>query len=314
MLFPGVSEGEEGVKGSLEEVNGEVELEGKSQVADGAPAEGEELSSEDSKEAGESKEDVPVESGDEGDSAVSARSDSDEDESGSDSENDNAHSNENDNAHSNENDNANSNSNDNAKEETNPQPLKEDRDPRLSKYSRRFTFSRHKFSLDDAEDTSKTNYPADHMREGNLWGIRKTLIEREKNALETWRPSLAGQLKHYEELSTYLSFHENIAKYLSQDEMDKFNSLRGQARVSYRKNLNTIIQVKSRSDTKRREKKRKQLFNQMKLVDKGPVCDGCPAETHHAFKPSAKRDTVIRKFVGNEEQFTIYNSTHCPLA
>ena len=191
------------------------------------------------------------------------------------------------------------------------QPLEEDRDPRLSKYSKRFTFSRHKFSLDDIEDSNKTYYPADHMREGNLWAVRKTLMEREKSELETWRPSLESELKHYEDMSRYLSFEENLEKYVSRDEIDKLNSLRGREQTNYRKKLNSKIQVKSRFDTQRREKKRKQLFSQMQLVDQGPVCDGCPTETRHAFKPSAKRDTVVRKFVGNEEQFTIYNSTHC---
>ena len=191
------------------------------------------------------------------------------------------------------------------------QPLEEDHDPRLSKYSKRFTFSRHKFSLDDIEDSNKTYYPADHMREGNLWAVRKTLMEREKSELETWRPSLESELKHYEDMSRYLSFEENLEKYVSRDEIDKLNSLRGREQTNYRKKLNNKIQVKSRFDTQRREKKRKQLFSQMQLVDQGPVCDGCPTETRHAFKPSAKRDTVVRKFVGNEEQFTIYNSTHC---
>ena len=191
------------------------------------------------------------------------------------------------------------------------QPLEEDRDPRLSKYSKRFTFSRHKFSLDDLEDSNKTYYPADHMREGNLWAVRKTLMEREKSELEAWRLSLEGELKHYEDMSRYLSFEENLEKYVSRDEIDKLNSLRGREQTNYRKKLNSKIQVKSRFDTQRREKKRKQLFSQMQLVDQGPVCDGCPTETRHAFKPSAKRDTVVRKFVGNEEQFTIYNSTHC---
>ena len=149
------------------------------------------------------------------------------------------------------------------------------------------------------------------MREGNLWAVRKTLMEREKSELEAWRPSLESELKHYEDMSRYLSFEENLEKYVSRDEIDKLNSLRGREQTNYRKKLNSKIQVKSRFDTQRREKKRKQLFSQMQLVDQGPVCDGCPTETRHAFKPSAKRDTVVRKFVGNEEQFTIYNSTHC---
>ena len=123
--------------------------------------------------------------------------------------------------------------------------------------------------------------------------------------------SLESELKHYEDMSRYLSFEENLEKYVSRDEIDKLNSLRGRKQTNYRKKLNSKIQVKSRFDTQRREKKRKQLFSQMQLVDQGPVCDGCPTETRHAFKPSAKRDTVVRKFVGNEEQFTIYNSTHC---
>ena len=312
MFLPDVSERGEGVEGNLKEVEREEELEGNSQASGDSSVKREVTVSEDSKEGDVSKGGVSVESGDEdGDSAVNARAESSE------GANENEQSIESENEHSNEKEKESEHSNEKEKEgensHANPetQPLEEDRDPRLSKYSKRFTFSRHKFSLDDIEDSNKTYYPADHMREGNLWAVRKTLMEREKSELETWRPSLESELKHYEDMSRYLSFEENLEKYVSRDEIDKLNSLRGREQTNYRKKLNSKIQVKSRFDTQRREKKRKQLFSQMQLVDQGPVCDGCPTETRHAFKPSAKRDTVVRKFVGNEEQFTIYNSTHC---
>ena len=340
MFLPDVSERGEGVEGNLKEVEREEELEGNSQASGDSSVKREVTVSEDSKEGDVSKGGVSVESGDEdGDSAVNARAESSE------GANENEQSIESENEHSNEKEKESEQSNEKEKESeqsiekekeseqsiekekeseqsiekesenshANPetQPLEEDRDPRLSKYSKRFTFSRHKFSLDDIEDSNKTYYPADHMREGNLWAVRKTLMEREKSELETWRPSLESELKHYEDMSRYLSFEENLEKYVSRDEIDNLNSLRGREQTNYRKKLNSKIQVKSRFDTQRREKKRKQLFSQMQLVDQGPVCDGCPTETRHAFKPSAKRDTVVRKFVGNEEQFTIYNSTHC---
>ena len=348
MFLPDVSERGEGVEGNLKEVEREEELEGNSQASGDSSVKREVTVSEDSKEGDVSKGGVSVESGDEdGDSAVNARAESSEgaNENEQSIESENEHSSESENEHSSEKEKESEQSNEKEKESeqsiekekeseqsiekekeseqsiekesenshANPetQPLEEDRDPRLSKYSKRFTFSRHKFSLDDIEDSNKTYYPADHMREGNLWAVRKTLMEREKSELETWRPSLESELKHYEDMSRYLSFEENLEKYVSRDEIDKLNSLRGREQTNYRKKLNSKIQVKSRFDTQRREKKRKQLFSQMQLVDQGPVCDGCPTETRHAFKPSAKRDTVVRKFVGNEEQFTIYNSTHC---
>ena len=348
MFLPDVSERGEGVEGNLKEVEREEELEGNSQASGDSSVKREVTVSEDSKEGDVSKGGVSVESGDEdGDSAVNARAESSEgaNENEQSIESENEQSIESENEHSNEKEKESEQSNEKEKESeqsiekekeseqsiekekeseqsiekesenshANPetQPLEEDRDPRLSKYSKRFTFSRHKFSLDDIEDSNKTYYPADHMREGNLWAVRKTLMEREKSELETWRPSLESELKHYEDMSRYLSFEENLEKYVSRDEIDNLNSLRGREQTNYRKKLNSKIQVKSRFDTQRREKKRKQLFSQMQLVDQGPVCDGCPTETRHAFKPSAKRDTVVRKFVGNEEQFTIYNSTHC---
>ena len=346
MFLPDVSERGEGVEGNLKEVEREEELEGNSQASGDSSVKREVTVSEDSKEGDVSKGGVSVESGDEdGDSAVNARAESSEganeneqsieseneqsieseneqsieseNEHSSEKEKENEQSIESENEHSNEKEKESEHSSEKEKESENShanpetQPLEEDHDPRLSKYSKRFTFSRHKFSLDDIEDSNKTYYPADHMREGNLWAVRKTLMEREKSELETWRPSLESELKHYEDMSRYLSFEENLEKYVSRDEIDKLNSLRGREQTNYRKKLNSKIQVKSRFDTQRREKKRKQLFSQMQLVDQGPVCDGCPTETRHAFKPSAKRDTVVRKFVGNEEQFTIYNSTHC---
>ena len=302
MFLPDVSERGEGVEGNLKEVEREEELEGNSQASGDSSVKREVTVSEDSKEGDVSKGGVSVESGDEdGDSAVNARAESSE------GANENEHSSEKEK----ESEQSIEKESENSHANPETQPLEEDRDPRLSKYSKRFTFSRHKFSLDDIEDSNKTYYPADHMREGNLWAVRKTLMEREKSELETWRPSLESELKHYEDMSRYLSFEENLEKYVSRDEIDKLNSLRGREQTNYRKKLNSKIQVKSRFDTQRREKKRKQLFSQMQLVDQGPVCDGCPTETRHAFKPSAKRDTVVRKFVGNEEQFTIYNSTHC---
>ena len=313
MLFPRVSERYEDVEGNLKEVVREGELEGNSQASDDSSAKRDVTMSEKSKKVDESKGGVSVESEGEGDSAVKVRAESSESGSANENENSSESGSANKNENSNENDNATSNENEisNANSKPESQPLEEDRDPRLSRYSKRFTFSRHKFSLDDIEDSNKTYYPADHMREGNLWAVRKTLMEREKTELETWRPALESELKHYEDMSSYLSFEENLEKYVSRDEIDKLNALRGREQTNYRKKLNNKIQVKSRFDTQRREKKRKQLFSQMQLVDKGPVCDGCPTETRHALKPSAYRDTVVRKFVGNEEQFTIYNSTHC---
>ena len=187
----------------------------------------------------------------------------------------------------------------------------EERNPALTKFSKRFRFSRHKMSLDEIEDPTKTYYPKDHMREGNLWSIRKTLIEEEKQALEAWRPRLGGPLTRYEEMEEYLSLKDNSHKFVSAEELAQLQQLTGKEQERFRKKLEGQLRLATQKDGREREKRRKAMMARMQHMGDGPVCDGCPAKLGLRLARRGGDDTLVRKFVGNEERFDIHNSTHC---
>ena len=187
----------------------------------------------------------------------------------------------------------------------------EERNPALTKFSKRFRFSRHKMSLDEIEDPTKTYYPKDHMREGNLWSIRKTLIEEEKQAQEAWRPRLGGPLTRYEEMEEYLSLKDNSHKFVSAEELAQLQQLTGKEQERFRKKLEGQLRLATQKDGREREKRRKAMMARMQHMGDGPVCDGCPAKLGLRLARRGGDDTLVRKFVGNEERFDIHNSTHC---
>ena len=187
----------------------------------------------------------------------------------------------------------------------------EERNPALTKFSKRFRFSRHKMSLDEIEDPTKTYYPKDHMREGNLWSIRKTLIEEEKQALEAWRPRLGGPLTRYEEMEEYLSLKDNSHKFVSAEELAQLQQLTGKEQERFRKKLEGQLRLATQKDGREREKRRKAMMARMQHMGDGPVCDGCPVKRGLRLARRGGDDTLVRKFVGNEERFDIHNSTHC---
>lgn len=187
----------------------------------------------------------------------------------------------------------------------------EERNPALTKFSKRFRFSRHKMSLDEIEDPTKTYYPKDHMREGNLWSIRKTLIEEEKQALEAWRPRLGAPLTRYEEMAEYLSLKDNSHKFVSAEELAQLQRLTGKEQERFRKKLEGQLRLATQKDSREREKRRKAMMARMQHMGDGPVCDGCPAKLGLRLARRGGDDTLVRKFVGNEERFDIHNSTHC---
>ena len=187
----------------------------------------------------------------------------------------------------------------------------EERNPALTKFSKRFRFSRHKMSLDEIEDPTKTYYPKDHMREGNLWSIRKTLIEEEKQALEAWRPRLGGPLTRYEEMEEYLSLKDNSHKFVSAEELAQLQQLTGKEQERFRKKLEGQLRLATQKDGREREKRRKAMMARMQHMGDGPVCDGCPVKLGLRLARRGGDDTLVRKFVGNEERFDIHNSTHC---
>ena len=172
-------------------------------------------------------------------------------------------------------------------------------------------FSRHKMSLDEIEDPTKTYYPKDHMREGNLWSIRKTLIEEEKQALEAWRPRLGGPLTRYEEMEEYLSLKDNSHKFVSAEELAQLQQLTGKEQERFRKKLEGQLRLATQKDGREREKRRKAMMARMQHMGDGPVCDGCPVKLGLRLARRGGDDTLVRKFVGNEERFDIHNSTHC---
>ena len=187
----------------------------------------------------------------------------------------------------------------------------EERNPLLSKFSKRFRFTRHKISLDAIENPANSYYPKDHMREGNLWSIRKSLIDSEKNTLEAWRINLADPLVRYKNMTNYLTVKNEIEKYLSEEDMALLRQSSGEEYNQLRKKLERRMQTAMQIEAKEKNKQRKKVMAQMQYVNDGPVCDGCPLPRKIRLNPCGGKGTLIRKFVGNVERFDIHNSTHC---
>lgn len=185
------------------------------------------------------------------------------------------------------------------------------KDPRLSRFGKRFRLSNHAAMMRKYEGENSTYFPKDHVSDGHLYNLRVVLLEEEKNMLELQYPFFAPFLPHYEDFSMYLATRYIFFKqYWSNEEKETFGKLNAERRERYRHHLLKKYEDYSVADEKKRIAERQSLFKQFRHYSNGK-CEGCryldtadyPLENHYYG--------IVRKFKGNKEVFTIYNNTFC---
>ena len=183
------------------------------------------------------------------------------------------------------------------------------RDASLSRFSKRFRMSSRYMKLKKYESENLTYYPRDHVSDGQLWAVRKRLIDDEHSILNTLFPKFHDSLPLYRNFTSYLDTDEK-AKIVSKSEMEKLQSLSGRAQSLYRKKLMTRV-FKVLNKRHKTEKENRLSLMRRQVIRKGRYCEGCKIKTHFSIKPLNSHKLTLRKFVGNREVFTIYNSTFC---
>lgn len=192
------------------------------------------------------------------------------------------------------------------------QSVPEVRDVSLSRFSKRFRFSNRYMKLAKYESDNETYYPRDHVRDGQLWNARKRMMEGERQTLRSVSASFQSFLPFYENFTAYLK--ENPTNgIISEKQWDMLNSLKGTAQSHYRKGLTAKLNREMNRRAQVEKTRRSKLLRRL-VRRSGPVCDACKVKTPYSLPlsggGSAKR-LILRKFVGNREEFTIYNSTFC---
>lgn len=186
-------------------------------------------------------------------------------------------------------------------------------DPSIPRYGKRYRFSYRYVRNQVFEAENETYYPPDHIKDGLLWSIRTELLTQEKQVLQAQQAIAAPFLPLYENLTHYLGTENELDRYVSPKERNRLQKLKGDALTRYRKQLTArMVEIKRRDDRKLKRFRNSLLAKTTTMGPEG-VCEGCSFSDyrfHYPFSQSNK--TVIRKFVGNKEVFSIFTNEHCP--
>ena len=188
-------------------------------------------------------------------------------------------------------------------------------DPSIPRYGKRYRFSYRYVRNQVFEAENETYYPPDHIKDGLLWSIRTELLTQEKQVLQSRQAIAAPFIPLYENLTNYLGTENELDRYVSQKERDRLQKLKGDALTRYRKQLTSrMVELKRRDDRKLKRFRNSLLAKTTKMGPEG-VCEGCSFGEFRFHYPLVQSNkTVIRKFEGNKEVFSIYTNDHCPLS
>ena len=217
------------------------------------------------------------------------------------------------------------------------------------RYGKRFRFSKRFVRMQKLEASNETYYPPDHIRDGNLWAIKKELHSREQKVVESLRAEIRPFIPRYVNLSHYLDLSYQLKQSITQEELQKLKSIQdGNARSKYRAQLNGRIQEEQRRKDRALAKQRKKmLMKETVMVEyvreneqasgrddlhggnkEGKqdahqyqqsiwVCEGCSFKEKmfdYAVKKGKMSNsadgTILRKFVGNREVDEIFTNDH----
>ena len=218
------------------------------------------------------------------------------------------------------------------------------------RYGRRFRFSKRFVKMQKLEAVNETYYPPDHIRDGNLWVIKKELNLREKGVVESLRDDLQPFIPRYENLSRYLDLSYQLKQSITQEEWDKLKSIKdGEKKSKYRAQLNGRIQEEQRRRDRSLAKLRKKLLmketvmveyvrenehgyrngeriggnhhhhhQQQQQQQSIWICEGCSFK-EKMFDYAVKKENkmahsgdgiILRKFVGNREVDEIFTNDY----
>ena len=194
-----------------------------------------------------------------------------------------------------------------------PPTKKTPSDPSIPRYGKRYRFSYRYVRNQVFEAENETYYPPDHIKDGLLWSIRTELLTQEKQVLQAQQAIAAPFLPLYENLTHYLGTENELDRYVSPKERNRLQKLKGDALTRYRKQLTARMVEMKRRDDRKLKRFRNSLLAKTTAMGPEGVCEGCSFSDyrfHYPFSQSNK--TVIRKFVGNKEVFSIFTNEHCP--
>ena len=128
------------------------------------------------------------------------------------------------------------------------------------RFGKRFKFSKRYIKMQKLEAENETYYPPDHIRDGNLWSVKKELNGRERTALESLRWHIRPHLERFQNLTQYLDLSFQFKRYLSPEELNKLKSLKKEKKTRYRAQLSGQVQELQRKEDRARAKYRKRLL------------------------------------------------------
>ena len=194
-----------------------------------------------------------------------------------------------------------------------PPTKKPPSDPSIPRYGKRYRFSYRYVRNQVFEAENETYYPPDHIKDGLLWSIRTELLTQEKQVLQAQQAIAAPFLPLYENLTHYLGTENELDRYVSPKERNRLQKLKGDALTRYRKQLTARMVEMKRRDDRKLKRFRNSLLAKTTTMGPEGVCEGCSFSDYRFHYPfSQSNETVIRKFVGNKEVFSIFTNEHCP--
>lgn len=194
---------------------------------------------------------------------------------------------------------------------TTPTTAIPEKDHHLSKFGKRFRLSNRTIQMRKLENPNTTYFPKDHVSDGHIYNLRKALAEEEGYIMEDQYPFYSQYMESYTNFSRYLSTrHIYFKKYWTEEERLTFQKLNSERRERYRHHMLKKYEDYYIADEKERKHKREVLMKKYQRVSNG-MCEGCRYLGLKDYPISLHYYGTTRKFKGNEEVFTIYNSTHC---
>lgn len=187
-----------------------------------------------------------------------------------------------------------------------------EKDYHVTRFSRRFRLSNHAIMMSKLEYENLTYFPRDHVTDGHVFTLRKLLTSEEKSIMQDQYPLFESYVPFYQNFSYYLgSRYVYFKKYWTEDEKDAYQGLSGEKRERYSHYLYKRYEDKLIESEKQLNQKREDIMKSHRRFVSEGKCEGCRYQDMANYHVSKHYYGTIRKFKGNKEVFTIYNSTFC---
>ena len=186
-----------------------------------------------------------------------------------------------------------------------------ERDFHLSKFSRRFRLSNRTIKMNKLEQENLTYFPRDHVTDGHVFTLRKILNQEEKAIMQAQMPLFQAFLPFYNNFSRYLATrYVGFKKYWTEEEKNQYESLSEERKERFTHYMFKKYEDKTMADEKQRIHQREELIKTHVRYSEDGRCEGCRYFDTANYHLSQHYYGAVRKFKGNVEVFTIYNSTY----